>query len=244
MSSTENDFTKITKEQFQLQEVQYEDVDIDDLNLGPVEKPSAVQQQISQLKSKPEEKSESTKTKSVFENARDAIRKTIELYDDFIIKEINNKLSFMPIEQNFSTSFMMEIFRNLKKKENFDPTLLKSLQPELEAYLLMIDSRYSLFQRSLLTIDKDNTYLDFLKRNVLTQEGENVHYAKNLHLLDQAYLKNGFSLNKCSVLTPFHVMELFSGKNLKKYHLASLIDDLEEDRLPPAAGVDSHLIQL
>ncbi|KTC62387.1 hypothetical protein [Pseudomonas savastanoi] len=244
MSGTDNDFTKITKEQLQLKAADFDDVDIDDLNLGPVETPSAVQQQIAELKVKPPETNESNRVKSAFENARDELRKTIELYDDDIIKEIDNKLSFMSVEQNFSSSIIMEISRNLKKKDDFDPQLLKNLQPEIEDYLMLIDSRYSLYKESILNRNKDSRYYELFRRLIWDENGANKYYAKNLHYLDQAYLKNGFSLNKCSVLTPFHIMELFSGKNLKRYHLASLIDDLEEDRLPPVAGVDSHLPQL
>nr|GFD52295.1 hypothetical protein [Tanacetum cinerariifolium] len=107
----------------------------------PVETPSAIQQQISELKAKPPETNESNRVKSAFENARDELRKTIELYDDDIIKEIDNKLSFMSVEQNFSSSIIMEINRNLKKKDNFDPQLLKNIQPEIEDYLMLVDSR-------------------------------------------------------------------------------------------------------
>lgn len=227
MSGTENDFTKITKEQLQLKTADFDDVDIDDLNLGPVETPNAVQQQIAELKTKPIENVTTTRTKSRYELDRDDLRKTINLYDDDIVIGIDNRLSFMPIEQSFSSSYILEIIRSQKQKDNFDLAMMNALRPEIEKYLVMLDSRYSLFKWTLLKPDEDNP-----------------HYAKNLYYLDQAYLKNGFSLNKCSVLTPFHVMELFSGKNLKKYHLASLIDDLEEDRLPGAAGVDSHLPQL
>lgn len=227
MSNTENDFTKIKKEQFELKSIEFDDLDIDNMSFGPVETPSAVQQHISELKSEPIESASPSRNKTRFELERDELRKTINLYDDDIVKTINNHLTFMPVEQSFSTSYIMEIIRTQKKKDNFDPALIKTLRPEIEKYLLMVDSRYSLFRRTLLNPDEDN-----------------LHYAQNLHYLDQAYLKNGFSYNKCSVLTPFHVMELFSGKNLKKYHLASLIVELEEDRLPPAAGVDSHLPQL
>ncbi|WP_122323203.1 hypothetical protein [Pseudomonas amygdali] len=244
MSSTENDFTKITKEQLALKSIEFDDLDIDNMSFGPVETPSAVQQHISELKAKPIETTESNRVKSDFENVRDELRKVIELYDDDIIKEIDNKLSFMPVEQNFSSSLIMEINRNLKKKDNFDPQLLKTLQPEIEDYLMLVDSRYSLYKESIFDRKKDSKYYDLFKRLIWDVNGNNSYYAQNLHFLDQAYLKNGFSYNKCSVLTPFHVMELFSGKNLKKYHLASLIVELEEDRLPSAAGVDSHLPQL
>ena len=244
MSSTENDFTNIKKEQLELKVMEFDGVDIDDLSLGPVETPNAVQQQITELKSKPIEAKESNRVKTDFENARDELRKTIELYDDGIVKEIDNKLSFLAVEQNFSSSLIMEINRKLKKKDNFDPRLLKTIQPELEDYLMLVDCRYSLYKETILNHNKDSKYYELFKRLVWDANGANKYYAQNLHYLDQAYLKNGFSYNKCSVLTPFHVMELFSGKNLKKYHLASLIEDLEEDRLPPAAGVDSHLPQL
>ncbi|RMV80679.1 hypothetical protein [Pseudomonas amygdali] len=227
MSSTENDFTKITKEQLALKSIEFDDLDIDNMSFGPVETQSAVQQHISDLKAKPIDSTSPSRHKTRFELERDELRKTINLYDDDIVKTIDNHLTFMPVEQSFSTSYIMEIIRTQKKKDNFDPALIKTLRPEIEKYLLMVDSRYSLFRRTLLNIDEDNA-----------------HYAQNLHHLDQAYLKNGFSYNKCSVLTPFHVMELFSGKNLKKYHLSSLIEELEEDRLPPAAGVDSHIPQL
>lgn len=227
MSSTENDFTKITKEQLALKSIEFDDLDIDNMSFGPVETPSAVQQHISDLKAKPVESLSPTRNMTRFELDRDDLRKTINLYDDDIVKTIDNHLSFMPVEQNFSSSYIMEIIRTQKKKDSFDPAMISALRPEIERYLVMLDSRYSLFERTLLNPDEDNP-----------------HYAQNLHFLDQAYLKNGFSYNKCSVLTPFHVMELFSGKNLKKYHLASLIVELEEDRLPPAAGVDSHLPQL
>ncbi|MCK9715221.1 hypothetical protein LT722_06495 [Pseudomonas syringae pv. syringae] len=227
MSSTENDFTKIKKEQLALKSIEFDDLDIDNMSFGPVETPSAVQQHISDLKAKPVESLSPARNRTRFELDRDDLRKTINLYDDDIVKTIDNHLSFMPVEQNFSSSYIMEIIRTQKKKDSFDPAMISALRPEIERYFAMLDSRYSLFRRTLLTPDEDNP-----------------HYAQNLHFLDQAYLKNGFSYNKCSVLTPFHVMELFSGKNLKKYHLASLIVELEEDRLPPAAGVDSHLPQL
>lgn len=227
MSSTENDFTKIKKEQLELKAIEFDDIDIDYMSFGPVETPSAVQQHISDLKAKPVESLSPARNMTRFELDRDDLRKTINLYDDDIVKTIDNHLSFMPVEQNFSSSYIMEIIRTQKKKDSFDPAMISALRPEIERYLAMLDSRYSLFRRTLLKPDEDNP-----------------HYAQNLHFLDQAYLKNGFSYNKCSVLTPFHVMELFSGKNLKKYHLASLIVELEEDRLPPAAGVDSHLPQL
>lgn len=227
MSSTENDFTKIKKEQFDLKAIEFDDLDIDNMSFGPVETPNAVQQQISQLMAKQTEGGKPTRNKTRFELDRDDLRKIINLYDDDIVKTIDNRLSFMPIEQSFSSSYILEIIRSQKKKDNFSPAMISALRPEIEKYLKMLDSRYSLFKRTLLNPDEDNP-----------------HYAQNLHYLDQAYLKNGFSYKKCSVLTPFHVMELFSEKNLKKYHLASLIDDLEEDRLPPTAGVDSHLPQL
>lgn len=227
MSSTENDFTKIKKEQLDLKAIEFDDIDIDYMSFGPVETPNAVQQHISNLKAKPVESVPPTHNKTRFELDRDDLRKTINLYDDDIVKTINNHLSFMPVEQIFSSSYIIEIIRTQKKQDSFDPAMVSALRPEIERYLVLLDSRYSLFRRTLLKPDEDNP-----------------HYAQNLHLLDQAYLKNGFSYNKCSVLTPFHVMELFSGKNLKKYHLASLIVELEEDRLPPAAGVDSHLPQL
>lgn len=226
MSNTENDFTKIKKDQLELKSIEFDDLDIDNMSFGPVETPNAVQQHISELKAKPIDSASPSRNKTRFELERDELRKTINLYDDDIVKTIDNHLSFMPVEQSFSSSYIMELIRIQKKKDNFDSALIRTLRPEIEKYLLMVDSRYSLFRRTLLNPDEDNP-----------------HYAQNLHYLDQAYLKNGFSCNKCSVLTPFHVMELFNGKNLKKYHLASLIVELEEDRLPPAAGVDSHIPQ-
>lgn len=227
MSSTENDFTKIKKEQLALKAIEFDDLDIDNIDLtGPVKKPeqNAVQKQITELKSKPPEKVPTEKVKSDFELKRLDLRNSIDIYDDFIVKGIDNKLTFMSVEQSFSTSYIPEIIRSLKRKENFDHAWIISLRPLIEEYLNMLDSRYSLYKRTLLNPNIDN-----------------LHYANNLYLLDQAYLKNGFSQNKCSVLTSFHVMEIFDGKNLKKYHLASLIDDLEEDRIPPNAGVDDYL---
>lgn len=227
MSSTENDFTKIKKEQLALKAIEFDDLDIDNMDLtGPVKKPeqNAVQKQIADLKSKPPEKVPTEKVKSDFELKRLALRNSIDIYDDFIVKGIDNKLTFMTVEQSFSTSYIPEIIRSLKRKKNFDPAWIISLRPLIEEYLNMLDSRYSLYKRTLLNPNVDN-----------------LHYANNLYLLDQAYLKNGFSQNKCSVLTPFHVMEMFDRKNLKKYHLASLIDDLEEDRIPDNAGVDDYL---
>ncbi|ARA80313.1 hypothetical protein [Pseudomonas amygdali] len=92
MSSTENDFTKIKKEQLALKSIEFDDLDIDNMSFGPVETPSAVQQHISDLKAKPVESLSPARNRTRFELDRDDLRKTINLYDDDIVKTIDNHL--------------------------------------------------------------------------------------------------------------------------------------------------------
>ncbi|OLY72249.1 hypothetical protein AU074_13825 [Pseudomonas sp. ATCC PTA-122608] len=195
----------------------------DALNLADAER-LAIQEQITQLKNKLIVTPNRHQTE--FEKKQLVITSQIDVYDDTICKHFNNQFSFLPVEQSISSSKIAEIMRTLRKNPEFNRSQTADAEVLIRAYLELLDARYSLFKHTLLQPNDVNP-----------------HYGNNLLALDRAYVGTGYSIVKLSYLTPFHVLELFSGRNIRKHHLAALLDDLIADRLPSVAQSD-EIVQL
>lgn len=148
----------------------------------------------------------------------------IAAYEISILSIINNQFAYMPVEQNLSTSYVLQQFKSIKNNPRIDPAMRANVEELISEYLGIIDSRFSLFRSTLLLPKETNNY-----------------YAENLYALDLKYLGLGYSREKFSVMSPFEVMELFHEKNIKKHHLAALFDDLEFCRLPSFKNADVQL---